>query len=213
VPQSAERAGESHVMLYALIPAAGHSSRMGQPKLALPLGGQTVLERVIHSLRKAGAHTLVVLGPHVADLANSAKQAGAEVLQLKAPTEAMRATVEAGLSHLSERFHPADDEIWLLIPADHPTLDDALIRRLHAELQARPDCSIAVPVYANKRGHPALIRWRHLPGIRAFPHDLGLNAYFRQFPIETLEVAVDSPDVLLDLDTPEDYERLRKRFE
>ena len=45
MPQSSRRGDESRVMLHALIPAAGHSTRMGQPKLALPLGDRTVLER------------------------------------------------------------------------------------------------------------------------------------------------------------------------
>ena len=40
-------------MIFALIPAAGKSTRMGRPKLALPLGEKTVLEHVIAALRQA----------------------------------------------------------------------------------------------------------------------------------------------------------------
>jgi molybdenum cofactor cytidylyltransferase len=213
MPQFSCRFGESRVMLHALIPAAGHSARMGAPKLALPLGARTVLERVIDALNAADAQTLVVLGPHVADLAKPAREAGANVLLLSEPTADMRETVEAGLAHLHDRLNPEPDDIWLLIPADHPTLDPDLIRKLYREIEIRPDCSIAMPTIAGRRGHPALIRWRHWPAIRAFPRDRGLNAYLRQFPNETLEVSVDSPDILIDLDTPEDYERLRRRFE
>jgi molybdenum cofactor cytidylyltransferase len=198
--------------MFAVIPAAGHSTRMGRPKLALPLGGRTVLERVIDSLRDAGVEVLVVLGPHVADLAQRALAAGAQVLNLPEPTPQMRVTVEAGLAFL-EDSHPNPDEPWLLVPADHPVLDAALVRRLIGEFARRPDCSIAVPTFEGKRGHPALVRWKHWPRIRDFDPTLGLNAYLRTLANETLEVPVDSPDVLLDLDTPEDYERLRKRFD
>ena len=60
-------------MIAGLIPAAGHSRRMGRPKLALPFAGRTVLELVIAALQAAGvAPVLVVLGPHVADLAGLA---------------------------------------------------------------------------------------------------------------------------------------------
>src|SRR5207237_3552168 len=56
----------------ALIPAAGKSTRMGRPKLALPLGGRTVLEHVVAALRDAGVeHVLVVVGPHVPELVRS----------------------------------------------------------------------------------------------------------------------------------------------
>jgi CTP:molybdopterin cytidylyltransferase MocA len=43
-------------------------------------------------------------------------------------------------------------------------------------------------------------------GIRALPTGIGLNVYFRTQP--TRLVSVTSPGVLVDLDTPEDYQRL-----
>ena len=44
------------------------------------------------------------------------------------------------------------------------------------------------------------------------PPHLGLNAYLRQHAAGTLELPVDDPDILLDLDTPADYERLLGRW-
>src|SRR6516225_8575191 len=121
-------------MTFAVIPAAGHSARMGRPKLALPLGERTVLERVIDSLRAAGVeHVVVVIGPHVPQLAPLAQSAGAHVLQLAEETPDMRATAEAGLRWLEGRFRPRPDDTWLLVPADHPTLDPHVIRRLMQE--------------------------------------------------------------------------------
>ncbi len=43
--------------MFALIPAAGKSARMGRPKLTLPLGGRTVLEHVVTALRRGGVGT------------------------------------------------------------------------------------------------------------------------------------------------------------
>ena len=198
--------------LFALIPAAGHSTRMGRPKLALPLGIRTVLERVIDALKSAGTDVLVVLGPHVAELAAPSRSAGAMVLELPKATPHMRATVEAGLAHLQSQFHPDPEEPWLLAPADHPTLDADLVRIMASAFNRLTAHSICVPTFGDRRGHPTLIRWKHWPGIRAYPRDEGLNKYLRQFAGETLEMPADSPDVLLDLDTPEDYERLKSRF-
>ena len=118
-------------MTFAVIPAAGKSLRMGQPKLALPLGERTILEWVIASLRDAGVeYILVVVGPHVPQLVPLAMNAGAHVLPLPAETPDMRATVEAGLRWLEERFRPGPEDGWLLAPADHPTLDPLIIRML-----------------------------------------------------------------------------------
>src|SRR5437016_4442457 len=79
----------------------------------------------------------------------------------------------------------------------------------HSTRMGRP--KLALP-RGNRRGHPTLIRWKHGPGIRAHPCDEGLNKYLRLFEHETLELPADSPDVLLDLNTPQDYEMLRRRF-
>jgi molybdenum cofactor cytidylyltransferase len=200
-------------MTFAVIPAAGKSVRMGRPKLALPLGDRTVLERVVAALHEAGVeHVVVVVGPHVPQLVAPAERAGAHVLQLPEETPEMRATVEAGLRWLEEQFHPRPEDRWLLVPADHPTLDPLIVRLLLRERARAPDRSIVVPTHGGRRGHPTLIDWKHVAGMRALPPGSGLNVYLRQHAAETREVLVDSADVLRDLDTPEDYERLRHSY-
>src|SRR5712691_10446212 len=100
-------------MTHALIPAGGRSTRMGRPKLALPLGDRSVLERVVGSVRRAGVeHVLVVIGPHVPELVPLARSAGAHVLLLDAETADMRATIEHGLRWLEDHFHPRPDDDW-----------------------------------------------------------------------------------------------------
>jgi molybdenum cofactor cytidylyltransferase len=198
-------------MTFAVIPAAGKSVRMGRPKLALPLGDRTVLERVVAALREGGVdHVLVVIGPHVPELLPLAGRAGAHVLQLAEETPDMRATTEAGLRWLEERFRPRPDDQWLLVPADHPTLHPSLVQTLLRARGQSPDRSIVVPTHGGRRGHPTLIDWRHVAGMRALPAGEGLNVYLRRQAAETLELPVESADVLGDLDTPEDYERLRR---
>jgi molybdenum cofactor cytidylyltransferase len=198
---------------FALLPAGGRSTRMGRPKLALPLGGRTVLEHVVAALRDGGVgHVLVVVGPHVPELAALTAAAGAEALLLDAETADMRATVERGLAWLEGRYHPAADDAWLLCPADHPAVEAGVVRQLLDTRRESPAYSIVVPTFQGRRGHPVLIAWRHVAGMRALPEGLGLNAYLRQQRAETLEMAVPSAGVLLDLDTPEDYERLRAEF-
>ena len=198
-------------MIYAILPAAGHSSRMGRPKLALPFGEHTVLEAVLYQLRLAGIeHILVVLGPHVAEFASLAEKAAANVLVLDEPTADMRATVEHGLRWLEARFHPQSDDQWLLAPADHPAISATLISHLRVTLDASPTHSIALPVHDGKRGHPTLLRWSLVAGIRQLPPGTGLNVYFRQQAAQTLEVLSPSPSVLWEMNTPEEYEQVLK---
>jgi molybdenum cofactor cytidylyltransferase len=197
-------------MIVAVVPAAGRSERMGRPKLALPLGGDTVLGRVVTALRGGGAdRVVVVLGPHVADLEPLGRAAGADVVVLDAPTPDMRATVEAGLAWVERHVLPAP-EAWLLAPADQPTLSAAVVGGLLAARAASANFSVFVPTCGGRRGHPTLIDWRHVAGMRRHPPGEGLNTYLRRFAAETLAVPVEDEAVLADLDTPEDYERLRR---
>jgi CTP:molybdopterin cytidylyltransferase MocA len=196
--------------VFAVVPAGGRSTRMGRPKLALPLGGRSVLEHVVAALRGGGAeHVVVAVGPHVPELLPLAEAAGAEVCRLPDATADMRATVEHGLRWLEDRHHPRPDDAWLLAPGDHPALDAAAVRELCAYYARRPAQSILVPVHGGRRGHPTLIAWRHAAGIFAHPAGQGINTYLRLHESEMLEVPVASAGVLCDLDTPEDYERMR----
>ena len=135
-------------MIFAVVPAAGRSSRMGRPKLSLPLGEYTVLEHVLLALRQGGVdETVVVVGPHDPALTPLAEAAGGHVVSLAEPTPDMRATVEQGLRWLENHFHPHPEDAWLLAPADHPTLDAAVVRRLCEAYAAKPSSSIAVPAF------------------------------------------------------------------
>jgi molybdenum cofactor cytidylyltransferase len=196
-------------MRFAVLPAAGKSTRMGRPKLALPLGERTLLEHVLAALRRAEVeHSLVVVGPHVRELAALARGAGAHVCQLAEETADMRATVERGLNWLEERFAPHPSDAWLLAPADHPCLLPSVISELERVRRGAAEHSIFVPTFQGRRGHPLALTWRHVGGIRTHPEGEGLNAYIRTRAAEVREVPVESETILWDVDTPEDYQRL-----
>jgi molybdenum cofactor cytidylyltransferase len=125
----------------------------------------------------------------------------------------MRGTIEEGLRWLEKHLRPRDEDHWLLVPADHPTLDTSVVRQLLQARAAHPEFSIVIPTFQGRRGHPALIGWRHVAGIRALPPHQGLNAYLRGQAAVTVEVPVSSADILDDLDTPADYERLLHGWE
>src|SRR5437667_192328 len=125
----------------------------------------------------------------------------------------MRATIERGLDWFEEHVHPAPHDAFLLLPADHPTLDADVVRRLcHARAEDQA-ATVFVPAYHGRRGHPVLIGWNHVPAIRALAPDRALNHYIRQLTSEVREVPVDTPEILRDLDTPEDYRRVRESID
>lgn len=194
---------------FGLIPAAGKSRRMGRAKLLLPLGESTVLEHVLTAVRSAGvADVLVVVAPAAEALANLATAAGAHVLRLSEDTPDMRATCLHGLAWLHEHFHPHDEDGWLLLPADHPTVRPEVVRSLLAASKEKHDKTIIIPTHQGRRGHPTWLRWSHVAAIRALSPEQGLNAFIRTRSAETRELSWPSDEILRDLDTPEDYQSL-----
>ena len=129
-------------MIFAVVPAAGLGSRMGRPKLSLPLGGRTVLEHVVAALRQGGVdEVLAVVGPHDPGLAALA-EAGGRVRPAPAGRHRRHAgDGGTGTVHVGERFHPRPDDAWLLAPADHPALDADVVRRLLCGLR-RPAVAV-----------------------------------------------------------------------
>jgi molybdenum cofactor cytidylyltransferase len=182
---------------------------MGRPKLTLPLGGQPILSHVLSNLKAAGVHEiLVVIGPHVPELAGIVAKAGAHCLSLEDETADMRETVMHGLLWLENRFHPKPNDGWLLVPADHATLSVETVQQVISAFSEQRNHSICLPVYEGKRGHPTLLAWRHAQAIKKLPAGVGLNHFVRSKSEEILEVKANSPAVLQDLDTPEDYAKL-----
>jgi len=197
---------------FAIVPAGGNSTRMGRPKLTLPLGNTTVIGRVVSTLRAGGVERIVVVvGPHVSELIPLAQAAGADVLALSEPTPDMRTTVERGLEWIGKRCCPAMHDWWFLAPADHPAFAASVISNL-LSMSDEARRSIIVPTHNGRRGHPALFRWHHAAGINAMPKDVGINSYLHAQANEVLELPVTDAGILANLDTPEDYARLMERL-
>lgn len=194
--------------LFAVVPAAGLSRRMGRPKLLLPLGEGTVISRMLAALARSDIEaTVVVVRPDDEPLRAAVTACGAVALQPEIAPEEMRQSVEHALSCIEGRFHPGPDAGWLLAPADHPLLDSPVIDQIIAAWRAAPD-RILVPVFRGKRGHPTIFPFRLAGEVYALPPDAGLNSLLKRHAAEIEELDVDSSTVVADLDTPEDYARL-----
>lgn len=195
--------------LFAVIPAAGRSRRMGRPKLLLPLGSGTIIGRLLETLTAAGIEAFVLVRPDDEALRVETTKCGAVVVQPEPPPPEMRISVEHLLRAIDEERSPRLDDGWLLIPADHPLLSPATLQKLSAVWQKSP-ARIVLPTCGGRRGHPALLPWSLASQVQDLPADVGINHLIRQHPELVTEVPVDDPTVVMDIDTPEDYERAQQ---
>lgn len=194
--------------LFAVIPAAGHSRRMGRAKLLLPFRGFTILGGLLQVLMHPRIAARCVVARKSDDaLATEAAHHGAWVIQPDRDPSDMRSSVTCALQQIERRYHPADDDGWLLIPADHPLLVAEVLAGLIAAWDASR-AEILVPSFQGRRGHPTLFRWRMAATVAHIPADRGLNWLLEQFSGQVVDWPCSHPEVTLDLDTPEDYARL-----
>jgi molybdenum cofactor cytidylyltransferase len=202
---------------FALIPAAGRSRRMGSPKLLLDVNGKTVIARVLAALDEAGlSNRLVVLHPQDELLRREVEQHGGRALLPATPPPEMRYSIQFGLQTVAQEIRArrecADpNQPWFLVPADHPVIDPQTVTIL-LEAAAKSPGRIVVPTHGGRRGHPTVFAWKHALQIDQIPAGSGFNWILDQESSDIVEIEFANPNVLLDLDTPEDYERLRKSW-
>ncbi len=199
---------------FAVIPAAGRSQRMGQPKLLLPWGQTTLIEHVLGVWRSSRVtRTVIVVHPDDQRLAELSRQCGALVVQAETPPSEMKVSVRLGLERIEREFHPHSNDAWLLSPADMPGIAPLTIDRLIGAYQAGLDrtepARIWAPRWSGRRGHPVLFAWPLAAEVEQLAADEGINALVARHPVAYLED--ESESVIEDLDTPEDYQRLRAR--
>ncbi len=185
--------------LGAVVAAAGLSRRMGREKILLRFGETSVLERVLSTLAAAGvADRVVVLRPGLPDADEQARRAGASVVVNPRPEDEMLLSIRMGIGEL-----PAGLEAFYVWPADHPAVLPETLVTLAKE--AGGD-RVVLPTHHGRRGHPALVGSGLIDAIARIPAGEGLRHLWHADARLVREVAVEDPGVLLDLNTPEDYD-------
>lgn len=196
-------------MTLAIVPAAGASRRMGQPKLLLPYGESTIVSALVAALRAGGASPVVVVtAPEHSDLQAWARGAGALVAVNPDPERGMLSSIREGIEALGGAAGLARrGEVVLVAPADLPALRPATVAELLWR-RATAGAALAVPTYQGRRGHPLAIAPALLPEIETLDLSIGLRELLDRHAAAVLEVPVEDAGAVRDVDTPEDYRDL-----
>jgi len=176
---------------------------MGQPKMLLPWGESTVIEQVVTTFLKAGVEDLIVvtggareqvesvIGPYPVRKVYNHDHAAGEMLS----------SIQCAL-----RVIRADSEATLIGLGDQPQIQVGSVRLICEEYQGNMS-PLIVPSFQMRRGHPWLVArplWNEILGLR--PPE-STRDFLGRHANEIRYVNVDTPSILADLDTPEDYQR------
>ena len=190
----------------AIILAAGSSTRMGSPKMLLPFGKSTILETVIQNILSSKVDSiLVVLGENHDQIREVTESLPVEVCLNENHQAGMLSSVMCGFNAL-----PEDTGTVLVFLGDQPGIIPGVI---DAVIEAYNDSlhGIVVPVSNHRRGHPLLVDFKYSKEIERLDLEKGLRTLMHHFPEDVLEVELDEPGILIDIDTPEDYSKAKNR--
>jgi len=186
-----------------VILAAGGASRMGQPKLLLPWRGEALIRHSARTALQAGLNPVVVVtGAGAENVA--AALAGLPVKLVHNPDwkNGQSTSVRAGLAAL-----PPQTGAAAFLLGDQPQIPETLVRAL-LERHRRTLAPITVPLIGQQRGNPALFDRATFPEFFALEGDAGARQIFSRHTLDYLPWHDQS--LLMDVDTPEDYDRLTR---
>jgi molybdenum cofactor cytidylyltransferase len=199
--QAAEPIVEAHRRVGAIVLAAGRSLRMGEPKMLLPWGDEPIIRRVCREVIASGAHRVIVV--------TGAERESVERTIADLPVEPvfnpdyaqgeMLSSVQVGLRALE-----GVTDACLIVLGDQPQIQREVVAGLmRAYFEGRG--GIVAPSYQMRRGHPVLIDCQFWPDLHALPPDGAPRDVVRAHEDAIYHLVVDTPSVLRDIDTPEDY--------
>lgn len=191
-----------------LIIAAGESKRMGSPKQLLNVEGETLINRMIHIVKKAVSFPVyVVLGASAESIQSQLPKLDVKIVLNAHWQEGMASSIRIGLN-TAKAQNPALDGVMIVV-CDQPYITENTITAL-LQFQEEKDTPIASAYYNDVMGTPALFHQSIFNEILALKGDIGAKKIIQSRPEEVAKLHFEKG--LLDIDTKEDYQALLKEI-
>ena len=186
--------------IWAIILAAGESKRMKFPKMLLPLKDKTMIEKVVENVTGSEVfNTLVVLGSYSNEILGVIRNMPVVHCYNEKYKDGMVSSVQCGFRNLPAKFRAV-----LVFAGDQPLIEPDVINRV-IRAYKRSGKGIVIPVYRSRRGHPLLLDSKYKNDIYNLDPETGLRSIAEKYPGDVFEIPVNSPGILKDFDTKEDY--------
>jgi CTP:molybdopterin cytidylyltransferase MocA len=185
----------------AVVLSAGASERFHrEPKALLPVGRETAVARIVRIGLESGCdRAIVVVGPHLREVADALEGSGALVVENPDWPRGRTGSVQRGLRAAGP------GATVLLWPVDHPFVAPRTVERLFEAASGDPLALWLIPSYEGRGGHPVVLRGTALSAIAELGSDAPLRQLLPGLGPQVVRVAVRDPGVLDNVDTPERY--------
>lgn len=191
-----------------LMIAAGESKRMGSPKQLLVVEGETLINRMIHIVKKAvNFPTYVILGAFAETIQAQFPNLEINIVNNTHWQEGMASSIRVGLN-TAKAQNPALDGVMVVV-CDQPYITESTITAL-LQLQKEKDTPMAAAYYDDVMGTPALFHSSIFNELLSLKGDMGAKRIIQSRPEEVAKLHFEKG--LLDIDTKEDYQALLKEI-
>jgi molybdenum cofactor cytidylyltransferase len=191
-----------------VILGAGASSRMGRPKLLLPWRDTTVIGAILRQWRELGAAQIAVVHrPNDAPLAAELDRLDfprADRIENPQPERGMFSSIVCAANWPGWEKEIAS---WAIALGDQPHLNSDTLRQL-LEFHSAHDGAVCQPEFDGHTRHPVILpraAFVELKNSRATT----LKDFLKLLPLPRVQCSVSDVGMSLDMDTPEDYKRLK----
>jgi len=179
---------------------------MGRSKALLPCGdaGITFVASVILALREGGVDDVLVVGRAGDDaLRLEVETAGGRFVENPRPDDGQLSSLVAGLNVTD---HPGVRGV-LVTPVDVPLISSRTVAALVDAFNAA-SAPVVRASHRGRHGHPVIFSRAVFGDLRRADASVGARAVVHAHAGAVIDVEVDDAAVVLDVDTPNDYERL-----
>jgi molybdenum cofactor cytidylyltransferase len=190
---------------HVLVLAAGASSRLGQPKQLVKLGGRSALQIVVsQAAAVSGTAVTVVLGAHAGDITYLFQRSPVSYVVNRDWEEGVSSSIRAGIQSL-----PPSCESVMILLGDQVAVTADDLRRLISAAQA-DERAIVASSYAQTVGVPAIFPAFCFSELAQLRGDRGARVLLERHRDRVVRVPM--PSAAIDLDTPEQLRELTDRF-
>jgi molybdenum cofactor cytidylyltransferase len=189
-----------------VILSAGASSRMGRDKALLPWRDGTFLSAAIRALQPVTELVIVVAGDNAATLAPIADSQAASLVLNPNPQQGQFSSLEVGLQEVLNRGRDAA----IITLVDRPPAEVETIEQIKAAfLSGDEQVWAVVPEFGGKHGHPIVIGREMIEAFLRAPIHSSARDVEHANQAHIRYIPVNDPLVVANVDTPEDFEKLR----
>jgi molybdenum cofactor cytidylyltransferase len=188
-------------MISAIVLAAGESSRFGGCKQLVRMGGKTLLDHVLETLRASSIRdVLVILGARSDEIRRCVRFDRERIVMNPDYALGMSTSIQAGLRAVGEAVNAA-----MFVLADQPFVSPQTIDALASEYE-RTKAMLIVPTYKGTRGNPVLADRSLFAEMMEIRGDVGFRALFGKHADAIVKLAVNDVGIVTDIDTQDDIE-------